>query len=133
MRNAGELGSGRTNDAYENAFLMSFVIDKTGTMVSATREVEERATTFSIGKDGALVYDFGENSSDGKKFDREFEFGLIGSALEKLFGIPRSPLPKPKPTDFDDFRFRESKKIADFRGTVIDLDGKPIIGAKIAE
>ena len=79
------------------------------------------------------MYDFGENSSDGKKFDRDFEFGLIGLALENLFGMPRSPLPEPKPSDFDDFSFPETKEIADFRGTVIDLDGKPITGAKITE
>ncbi len=131
--NAGELGSGRTNDAYDNAFRMTFVIDKTGTMVSATREIDERASTFSIGKDGQLVYNFGENPSDGKKFDRDFQFGLIGLALENLFEMPRSPLPKPKPTDFDDFRFSKTKEIADFQGTVIDLDGKPITGATITE
>ena len=127
--NAGEGGSGRTRDIYEGA-LARCVIDTNGNMISTTEEKLDRATTFSIGKGGQLVCDFNEVSSDGLNFERDFAFALLTRSLEDQFKMPRSPLPQSKPHDL---RLAKSTKLTDFRGKVIDLGGRPIGGARIAE
>ena len=130
-RRAGDDGSGQTISEYEaNGVGTTFVIDKAGNLASVTEEIDDRASTFSIGKNGELVYDFGEISMDNLKFDRDFEFSLVGRALEDALGLPRSPLPKPKT---EPPPLEESNEIAVVQGLVVDLNGKPIQGARVSD
>ena len=131
-RRAGEYGSGQTIAPYEaDGIGSTFVIDKAGKLASATEEIEDRSSTFSIGQTGEVVYDFGEISMDNLKFDREFGFSLIGRALEDVVGLPRSPLPKPKPERIPPV---PSNSVATaIRGQVVDLEGRPIAGARVAK
>ncbi len=120
----GEIRSGRTSDAYETAGSgATLVIDKSGTLVA----VSDFEKIFSFGKDGQLVRDFGEekrvhDDHYDDDFQSEFGLALLVRSLEEQFGLPRSPLPKPKlrpPTP------------EQLKGNVVDRDGKPIAGARI--
>jgi RNA polymerase sigma-70 factor (ECF subfamily) len=130
-RPGAEEGSGRTNRTYQTFGRgITFVINREGAVGSATEETLDRASTFSIGKTGELVYDFGEISPDNLKFERGFEFSLVARALEDVLGLPRSPLPKSKPDRF--LQALSAKKLSEFKGKLIDLEGRPIAGAKLA-
>jgi hypothetical protein len=130
-REAAEDGSGQTSRAYQTYGIeFTFVIDPAGKVASVTEGMLDRASTFSIGKTGELVYDFGEIPSDNLKFDRDFELSLVGRSLEDVLGLRRSPLPKPKPDRF--LAALSTKAVSEFKGTLVDLEGRPIAGAKLA-
>ena len=98
-RGAGYSGRGKTADAYDVLQrCLTLVIDRKGGLVLATGVFENGSTTYSPGKDGQLVRDFGITPRAETPFDiidPFFGLALIELTLEDQFGLPRSPLPDP--------------------------------------
>jgi RNA polymerase sigma factor (sigma-70 family) len=124
-----EFGSGRTREIYETwGNEQIFVIDQHGKLVFATGFSRDDGHLFFLSKDGKLVFS-DEFSPSESNLETEWRVGTLAIALEDQFGLPRSPLPKPAranhPPD-------ENKRRVVFKGKVVDHDGKPVVGAKVA-
>ena len=124
-----EFGSGRTADIYETwANQITLVMDRDGKLVLACGPSSNDGYNFAVAKDGRFVFseEFGGHEDELKT---ESQLGSLAAALEDLFGLPRSPLPKParadRPAD------EEWRRVV-FKGKVVDHDGKPVVGAKVA-
>jgi hypothetical protein len=135
---AGEEGSGRTRDTYEiDAEPGMYVIDKNGKLVYGLTGVLE----ISMGKEGQLVRDYIETefTEDGK-VDRIRAIDHLEGALEDQFGLARTPHPA-RPTSRPPMLARPILEnlvpgpmvSLAVKGKVVDLDGKPIVGAKVTE
>ena len=113
--------SGRTADAYESeSSLDTVVIDKNGRLVFAVVSgVWEGTTTVAIGKNGDLVRDYFE--------DKLGKLELLEAAVEDQLGLPRSRSSSLEPTVSE-----PTKTPSVLKGRVVDLDGRPIAGAKVS-
>ncbi len=116
---AGALGSGRTADTYQNwADGAVFVIDKRGVLVFARAAGIGGSSEYSVGKDSRIT-----NDSDLS----------LEAELEDLFGLPRSRVDEAKPAAEPPTSLpRAENGLTVFKGKVVDLDGKAVVGAKIA-
>ncbi len=124
-----ELGSGRTADIYENwTDQTTYVVDRDGKLAFACGPSSNDGYNFAVAKDGSFVFSdqFGGHEDELKT---ESQLGSLTAAVEDLFGLPTSPLPKParadRPAD-------EKWRRVVFKGKVVDHDGKPVVGAKVA-
>ena len=127
---AGETGSGRTADIYENYDgFRTFVIDKNGSLVLAAGPGWYGLKTFSVAKDGQVQNNHRDlaQSSDVKVVI-DAELASLMPALEDQLGLPRSPVPDQKPAGPPP---RSTERLTRFKGRVVDPDGKPIVGAKV--
>ena len=126
-----EFGSGRTADIYENwTNQTTFVVDRNGKLVFASGHSRignaNRCSPWQATGNSCGV----TNSAYMKTISRRSRnLAALTGAVEDQFGLPRSPLPKParadRPAD-------EKRRRIVFRGKVVDHDGKPVVGAKVA-
>jgi RNA polymerase sigma factor (sigma-70 family) len=140
---AGKPYSGRTSDRFEIVnWPSSVVIDKSGRVILALVGMSGlRKVIWSVAKDGTLsppVEDW--VFSKGEFHRRRPGMDALESALEELFGLPpaahnanrsgtaskgtkKSPPPNERP---------ETPRPHVLKGSVVDLDGRPIEGATVS-
>ncbi len=123
-----EFGSGRTAEIYENSSNGTmFLITRDGRLALATGfSSQKESCLFAVDKDRHFVFTDDFSPREGQ-FQTEWQVGSLAVALEDQFGLPKSPLPKPKHTDIAP---DENDERTLFTGKVVDLDGKPVAGAK---
>ena len=124
-----EFGSGRTAEIYENwSNETMFIITRDGKLAFATGYSCKEDCLFAVGKDRQFVFTDEFSPREGT-LETEWQVGSLAVALEDQFGLPNSSLPKPKHTDIAP---DEKDELTVFTGKVVDLDGKPVVGAKVA-
>ena len=126
---AGEDRSGRTADIYESwDNLEIVVIDKNGKLTFAVAHEWVGTTTLAIGENGELVGNFAETEiGDDDQRDRTNEMALLERVVEDGLGLPRS-----QPSDLKPAVAEPPKDPSVLKGKVVDLDGRPIAGAKVS-
>ncbi len=126
---AGEAGSGRTYDIYGVSSLRAtFVIDKQGKLVFALNGT----MTFAIDKRGDLDRGYDTNlAGDEDANGRALRVRSLEIALEDQLGLPRSAAAKQqRPALPPEEKMAE---LSVLKGTVVDLEGRPIPGANVTE
>jgi len=125
---AGEVGSGRTADAYDAPTPSTFVIDKTGKLVSAVLDNPPSVAAFTIDKRGKLIRDEYEVADVVGEADfRTVMSSALQGVLEDQLGLPRSSRPSPKVKA----EMPLPKGPLVIKGKVVDLEGRPVPGAQV--
>jgi AhpC/TSA family len=133
-RHAGEQGSGLTIGRYEAVHPTTLIIDRDGilTFVLAEDGGGLGDQVFRIGQDGKLAH----STMDGRRGESDgnlrtvFASNELVAALEDQLGLPRSPKREPRDMFADPapLAFKGPLVVS---GSVIDRDGKPVVGAKV--